>query len=201
MKRLILTGVLLLPMLVHSQYIKTGVILGVNASQVDGDGIAGFKRLGLNTGLYARIPLAKHFSASIELLYSQKGSRQFPDSKNPGKRSYKLALDYAEIPLLIEYQDLDKISAGLGFSVGQLVRFKETRQEFEISYSPEPPVKKRDYNIVFTASYLLAPHWDINLRYAFSLANISLGSTAYEWREKHTSKFLSFRVIYNINPE
>lgn len=201
MKRLLSLCILLLPMLSQAQYIKTGIIVGMNAAQVDGDDLGGYKRVGINTGVYARIPVAKHFSTTIELLYTQKGSREYPDVKIPNKTTYKLVLDYAEVPVLFQYHDRDRIMAGVGFSLGQLVRFKETRQEITIPYIPDPPVKRRDYNMFFTASYILARHLDLNIRFSFSVANISLGSSAYNWNQKHINRYISFRLIYNINPD
>ncbi len=201
MKRLFSLCILLLPLFSEAQYIKTGIIVGMNAAQVDGDDLAGYKRVGLNTGAYARIPVGKHFSSTIELLYSQKGSREFPDTKIPNKKTYKLVLDYAEVPVLFQYHDRDRIMAGLGFSLGQLVRFLETRDEDKVIWDPQHPVKRQDYNMLFTASYLLARHWDINIRFSFSMANISKGSTSFNWNQKHINRYISFRLVYNINPD
>jgi len=58
------------------QRIKGALIAGMNVSQVDGDEIYGFKKVGLNAGASATLPIGKWFTFTIETLYSQKGSNQ-----------------------------------------------------------------------------------------------------------------------------
>jgi hypothetical protein len=59
-----------------AQRIKGAVIAGMNLSQVDGDEVYGYNKVGLNAGASAILPVGKWFSFSIETVYSQKGSKQ-----------------------------------------------------------------------------------------------------------------------------
>src|SRR5207249_3932615 len=52
-----------------------GLIVGCNFTQVDGDNYAGYHRAGLNAGGIVYANLGDHLAASLEILYSQKGSR------------------------------------------------------------------------------------------------------------------------------
>ena len=51
-----------------------GVIAGTNLSQIEGDGIAGYNKVGANVGAIVYARLKGPWAASMEILYSQKGS-------------------------------------------------------------------------------------------------------------------------------
>jgi hypothetical protein len=48
------------------------------STQVDGDDLAGFNKIGINVGPIIHINFNPNWSASMELLYSQKGHVQNP---------------------------------------------------------------------------------------------------------------------------
>src|ERR1700744_4144942 len=54
---------------------KGGLVLGTNFTQVDGDTYYGYHKIGLNTGGMVYVHFTQLFGVSMELLYSQKGSR------------------------------------------------------------------------------------------------------------------------------
>src|ERR1043165_9035546 len=51
-----------------------GLVVGANFAQVDGDNYAGYHRIGINAGGIVYTKFDEHLAASIEILYSQKGS-------------------------------------------------------------------------------------------------------------------------------
>ena len=61
-----------------SQHILGAISAGINLSQVDGDQVYGYNKVGLNIGPSAIIPFGKNkqWSVTLELLFSQLGSRQ-----------------------------------------------------------------------------------------------------------------------------
>ena len=61
-----------------SQHFLGAISAGINLSQVDGDEVYGFKKVGFNGGPSVIIPFGKDkkWSVTIELLFSQLGSRQ-----------------------------------------------------------------------------------------------------------------------------
>src|SRR5690606_17623874 len=52
-----------------------GLLLGSNFTQVDGDNFAGYHKVGLNAGGIVYTHLGEKVAASMEILFSQKGSR------------------------------------------------------------------------------------------------------------------------------
>ena len=114
---------------VKAQRILGAVSVGMNLTQVDGDEFFGYYKVGLNVGPMVIVPFGKkkNWSASMELLYSQKGSKH---NGSTDSTTYKLVQDYAEIPVLVHFTDKKLISGGVGVSYGQLINYKETKNNF-----------------------------------------------------------------------
>jgi len=129
-----------------------GIAVGMNATQVDGDEVFGYYKVGFNGGPYVKLMLDKkqRFSVTMELLYTQKGAMQtnkgkyvefiakgdtalidkhFPEYDE--RIFYKLRTDYLEIPLLIHFEDpRSKLSIGVGVSWARLVYIREMQWDF-----------------------------------------------------------------------
>ncbi|MCL2290670.1 MAG: PorT family protein [Bacteroidetes bacterium] len=132
-----------------------GLAVGMNLSQVDGDEVFGYNKVGFNGGPYVKFMLDKkqRFSLTMELLYTQKGAvKKYPapngvrvaledtaliDPRFPEyntKYFYNLRTDYLEIPLLVHYDDpKSKISIGVGITWARLVYIKEMQHDFRRS--------------------------------------------------------------------
>jgi hypothetical protein len=173
MVKWLLIAVLFLPIAAEGQQIKSGIIAGFNATQVRGDGIAGFHNIGLHTGVMADIPFKDRWFFTLELLYSQKGSALLPDRKVPGSATYTLNLDYADIPILFNYRDKKEAAFGLGVSIGRLVNFSEYLNGVEQVWS-ETPYKDMDFNALANMRIYLLKRLLLNVRYGRSITNISL---------------------------
>jgi len=104
-----------------------GLVGGVNFAQVDGDNFAGYHKVGINVGGIVYAQLAEHVALSLEILYSQKGSKSdnaIFTNVNGQKvviANYGININYAEIPVMINYFDKRKSHFGIGLSYGQLV--------------------------------------------------------------------------------
>jgi len=85
---------------IEAQRFIGSAIFGGNVAQVDGDQVAGYKKFGFNAGgsLMIALDRKQRFFATIELLYTQKGSYQKAD------------VNYPIIPINIDLwkQDLDR---------------------------------------------------------------------------------------------
>lgn len=105
MKRFFLTLALCLTLLPNalSQSFFGGVALGGVTSQIDGDNNAGFHKLGFTCGGFAGLELDDVFDIQLEIKYIQKGA----SSSVEDPQSFKITLDYFEMPLIV--------AANLGF--------------------------------------------------------------------------------------
>jgi hypothetical protein len=208
---------------VFGQRIKGEIITGMNFSQVDGDEIYGYHKVGLNMGLGAMVPLGKNFSFTIETLFNQKGSyqgKQYEDQVIDTATGnviaeyngmYKLKLDYLEVPFLVQYTDKNIITAGLGFSYGRLVNIKEYEHDtLNLNTTLNSGVyDKNDYNILVDLQMRIhkkIPRWKLNIRYAYSVSKIRTRDfytvpppgQLYITRDQYNNLF-SIRLIYVFN--
>ena len=202
-----------------AQRIKGAVIAGMNLSQVDGDEVYGFSKVGMNTGVSAILPIGKWFSFSIETIYSQKGSKQgeqyydsvelVPDSIVIWTGAYKLNLDYLEVPVLFHFNDRNIFSAGVGFSYGRLVNVKEYEHGRRVTTTSlnSGVYKRSDWNILFDLQFRLhkkISKFKFNIRYAYSMSKLRTrdyfnSKGEYTGTRHQYNNLFSFRVIYVFN--
>ncbi|MFZ4520646.1 MAG: porin family protein [Bacteroidales bacterium] len=215
-KQLILLPFLLVILLlfsydVQSQRILGAVSLGMNITQVDGDDLYGFHKVGLNVGPMVAVPFGKkkNWSVSMELLYSQKGSHHNGGSDSTTSYSYTLSQDYAEIPILVHVSDKKLISGGLGFSYGQLINYKETHNAFfDTLYNYQTPLSNNDISIIGDLQIRIWSKLWANIRYQYSVKSnrtVIVDNPKIYPRKPETRKqfnnVISVRVIWVFNQE
>lgn len=193
----------------RAQIIKGEAILGMNLSQVDGDEVYGFKKVGLNVGAGVLVPIAKNWDVSFEALFTQKGANQkalYNDSINNG--AYRINLNYVEVPVLIMYTDKEFISAGAGFSWGRLVGVKEWKNGrlVEGTTLNSGVYNKNDFSVLLEARIRIYKQLKFNLRYQYSMIKISTREftnqqTGDTWTRDQYNNLISFRLIWVFNEE
>lgn len=193
----------------RAQIIKGEAILGMNLSQVDGDEVYGFKKVGLNVGAGVLVPIAKNWDVSFEALFTQKGANQkalHNDSINNG--AYRINLNYVEVPVLIMYTDKEFISAGAGFSWGRLVGVKEWKNGrlVEGTTLNSGVYNKNDFSVLLEARIRIYKQLKFNLRYQYSMIKISTREftnqqTGDTWTRDQYNNLISFRLIWVFNEE
>ncbi len=228
MKKLTLT-ILLLAVLSagFSQRFIGSVIAGGNVSQVDGDEVAGYYKLGVNAGLSVMMPLDNNFRwfATIELLYSQKGSFQnylranatlsdtnqlIWHNENPTipfdkTIKYKLNLDYVEVPVVFHYEDpLTGCAIGAGFAWGRLVRAHEIENGWTTTTDVRSGLYSRnDWSVIADAKIRLWKGLKLNFRFQYSMVPIRkrlfdpFGPN--EELRKQYNNSITVRLIYSFN--
>ena len=154
---------------IFAQHFLGALSMGINLTQVDGDLFYGYYKIGLNVGPMVAVPFGKNknWSVSMELLYSQKGSyhRGGTDSTR-----YRLTLDYAEIPVLIHYTDKKLISGGVGFSYGQVLNYKETKNNFYDSlFRYQNSLSNNDISVIADVQIRLWSKLWAGVRYQYSI--------------------------------
>jgi len=160
-----------------SQGFKATGIVGLNASQIDGDDSHGFHKLGLSAGARLSYATDKSYDLSLEMLYSQRGSLVKPiDDKMP---NFRIKLNYFEFPVVfslrdwyIEADDFYKVRAEAGISYGYL---------FGIDAPGYDVTNFRTHDV----SYLIGAGLNLTKRFAVSL--------------RYTSSFLKVYKVQNID--
>ncbi len=162
----------------QDKFFYGGLVAGINASQIDGDTYSGFHKAGLNAGFAAFIKLNPKLLVSLELLYSQKGARNVTvvNTITQGSRpiEYEAKLNYAEIPVMLNYAVADKIHFGIGASYSRLISDKEYMDSYTSSIGNEltGTYRKQDINYLAAVSYQLYENIFVRARYQYSMMTI-----------------------------
>ena len=182
----------------------TGVVVGSNFTQVDGDNFAGYHKMGLNVGGIGYIQLKKHLALSFEILYSQKGSKS-----DMGKflvtdttvwiNSYHITANYAEIPLMINYFDSRKSHFGIGVSYNRLVSSSETATtdpSVATNFNAFP-FKKNSFDALAGAKLHLWKGLFLNVRFQYGIVPMRTKSPDGFYRaEKQYNNMWTVRLMY-----
>lgn len=176
-----------------------GLILGLNASQIDGDQLAGYDKLGLTGGLQVSYALNKPWRLAMELLYSQRGS-QTDLLVNTGGPRRQIDLKYIEIPVIAKYEDwfvengsYYKVNAEAGLSYGYLFNaFTAEDNEKE----PADDLLKNDISMLIGGNYFFNKNLGLGFRYTRALTKLK----KFEDTDQLSlvSYFLSFKGIYRF---
>lgn len=181
-----------------------GLLLGANFSQVDGDYYAGFRKTGINAGAIVYAKLGSKVAASMEILFSQKGARGHRARVSTGAKytiqKYNINLNYAEVPIMINYFDKRKSHFGAGLSYSQLISGNETVQTdpgYPVSdLNALYPFRKFDLNAVICGNLHLKGGWFLNYRYQYSLlpirtkADPELSRTGEQFNNMHVLRIM-----------
>lgn len=149
-------------------------VLGMNASQMAGDALSGFNKVGLHTGLKAGYILSPRWDLNLEFLYTQKGSQ--PRWSDTNINGQKTSLNYAEIPVYatfndwyIEEDEYYKVGLHAGASYARLISAKSGIG----SISDEiDNIKNYDVSFLFGGFYAFSKKWVMTLRYTNSIIRI-----------------------------
>lgn len=147
----ILVLLLASPLFVLSQVeFGGGVKFGAITSQVHGDSYAGFNKIGLSGGFFTDMNFGGASTVLFEILYSQKGSRNNPNTANGDFSFFKLELNYIEIPVTYSHE-IGGVDIRAGLYYGYLMNSSQDTGSGEGSVSP--PFRKYDIGGHIGAAY------------------------------------------------
>jgi hypothetical protein len=184
----------------HSQFSLNGVV-GVTASQIRGDDLAGYDKLGITGGLRLSTILKNKADINVELLYSQRGS-QSELSRDNSLPQVKVNLDYVEIPVYIslvdwyiEEDDYYRVQVHGGLSYGRLINSSSIDEVNGSLDLLAEAFNKSDFSYLLGATYFASPSLGITARYTRSINNLyDMDPTLFAKNLK--GFFLSFRLEY-----
>ena len=161
----------------ESRVFQGGLVGGLNFSQIDGDSFYGYHKLGFNVGGKVYAHFSKTFGMSMELIYSQKGSRAVVVTESPyvGAYIYKYYMDvnYVEVPLVLHYVTF-KYDIEVGASYARLIK----SDEYVVADQPvyiDPEANRfnsSDIDFICGLSRQVYKKLFANIRYQYSLTSI-----------------------------
>ena len=196
-----------------------GLILGLNITHIDGDGLNGFNKAGPLGGLYLNFAMSRRWSLQMEMLYSQKGSAAGIDSAQLFNNSNSTAanspgiwkllrLNYFEIPLMAKYKVNNRFSIAGGLGFGLL--FGAYRNDFATGGNGDVSfLKETEITYNFGGTYNITPRLSAHLRWTESLLPINKGIFNINYPGFIVSQYFSqgfynevftIGVYYNFTP-
>ncbi len=154
-----------------------GLLLGANFAQVDGDSYFGYNKVGLNAGGVVYVHFNKIFGASIELIYSQKGSRGESVLESPAIGTYVakyfMDLNYAEVPVTL-HVIAHKLDVEAGASYARLIKARESIESDQpVSIDPDKNrFNTSDVDMILGLGGKIYKNLHANIRFQYSLTSI-----------------------------
>ncbi len=182
-----------------------GLVAGANFAQVSGDNYKGFDKIGMNVGGKVYLPLTSEIVASIEILYTQKGSvgKEITSAgaiQGVTVRNYAISLDYAEVPVMINYFFPSKTHVGVGISYGRLVRSAEKGittpdQKFDPA---KYPFNKSAFDFILDGNLRIRKGLFLNPRFQYSLIKLrdEKNIAPYFYGSSQFSMVFALRLAY-----
>jgi len=169
---------------------------GFNATQIEGDGLAGYDKIGFQAGLKLGYPLQDKWEVDLEILFAQKGSRASTAQLLMGSRQIT-SLDYLELPIYVTYNDwyqekenYYKVGLHAGFSTGYLFSAKSGNSFFGDDLEN---FKDLDFSAIIGVYYAFNRRWSATARYTNSFIKI------YKNEQLTTEGLLNFLWTFRMD--
>lgn len=199
-KYLIFFVLILCHYLVYTQIkFDYGLKFGINLADLRTDEKTLSPRSTFHVGIEAEYPLTDKWGVQSELLYSRQGDARRGRTTQGVKFDNTTALDYFNIPVIINYYVAEGLYVAMGPQLGFLVRaqleqtvgFDNRRDNVEENY------KNADFSAVFGAGYKTDWGFVVGLRYNLGFTNVLKNPYVYTNQERHSVFQLSMSYRFN----
>ena len=180
---------------IQAQNFGGGLIAGVSTSQVAGDMLGGFNKLGFLTGAYTSLNVKDNISFQFEITYIEKGS------KNPNihkKNIAEITLSYVEVPISINLQQKENLGVEVGILPAFLINAEMNDYFSEIEI--DPAFEKYDFSVFAGINYHITDNIILNTRISNSIIPIRphVSDATNGWNKGQYNTVLSFAIHYKI---
>jgi len=186
----------------NAQSFGGGIIAGASTSQVAGDLLGGFNKIGILVGAYTSLKVKEILNFQFEISYITKGSRNpnMYESNHPNYEKIEITLSYIEMPLTINLQQKENLGVEFGiipaFNISATLNSADAKN---ISV-PNPQYKKYDLGVCAGINYHITDNIILNTRISNSIIPIrphTSGATN-GWNRGQYNTVLSFAIHYKI---
>jgi hypothetical protein len=179
-----------------AQNFSSGLSAGFTTSQISGDYLEGYNKLGFHLGAYIAYPINEKTEVNLAAQLIQKGSKKRYIENSP--ENYSFGLNYFELALSIDYHYKGRFSIETGIAPCLLLSYSEELDDFEL-LNNKPNSLSLDFLV--GVKYDLNDKYAARVRYNQSLTPVRSSSIEAESltnRGQHSS-LISFSIIYQFN--
>jgi hypothetical protein len=155
--------------LLRAQTFSGMLVAGFNLSQIDGDRLGGFNKLGINTGARVSARLTDRWHLSTEFLYSQQGANRVI-TDDISSIYDRIQLNFVEVPFMVNFSDW-KILASAGVSYNRLINY-EVIDNLGTDITQLENYREDLAALVFGATYFFSEKWALNIRWSKHLTSM-----------------------------
>ena len=179
----------------QAQNFGGGLITGVSTSQVAGDMLGGFNKIGFIFGVYTDLRVKENMSLQYEITYIEKGS------KNPNIHENNIAeitLSYVEMALSFKLKQKEN----LGFEFGLLpaLLIKSAMNDYSSNIDIDPKFTNYDFGVFAGVNYHLSDNIILNTRISNSIIPVRphISGATKGWNKGQYNTVLSFIINYRL---
>ncbi len=179
----------------YTQEFNGGLIAGLSTSQVSGDMLGGFNKLGFLIGGFTKRKINNKLNLQFEITYIQKGSRNPNINKD---NIQEISLSYIEIPFGIILKQKNNIDIETGILSGVIISSKIN--DYYGLRDIETDFKKYDFGIFAGVNYYLKDNIILNTRISNSILPIRphISNATWGLNKGQYNTVLSISIYYNI---
>lgn len=182
---------------------KAALIAGLNASQIDGDASAGFRKFGFQAGMRVATRLKGKQEASIEMLFSQRGARNQPFQLP----LFSLTLNYIEVPIQWHFFDWPvyglgsdiplfyRIQVNAGLSLGRLIGYREPLNESGIR-AALPHLRETSVVGIAGVTFYANQHLAFSMRYNRAINFLYKPGLGGNFGNALLERFVTLQTLY-----
>lgn len=148
---------------------KSGLLAGICGSQIEGDGYAGYNKMGFIVGGFTNTELSEKWSAQFEIYFINKGSFKAAKPSAGIYNQFYFNINYIEVPIAVRYHHKQFM-----FEIGPYIaKFLSYKYKDEFGERKQPfvnyPVNSFDFGGFVGINFMATDKLIINLRSKNSL--------------------------------
>jgi hypothetical protein len=187
----------------QAQNFRGGLRAGFTATQMSGDELSGFHKLGAYAGGFVnwRFVQNDHWAIQPEINFVMKGSSAFLRADKNGNigNKYVLTLYYIEVPALAKYRIVKGLEIEFGPTFGVL--FAATEKDANGKMPGRMPFRRFELCGMAGVSYTFKDHYGLSLRFVQTAIPVRVNDGHHSNRyltKKQFSTEIAFSLFYQF---
>jgi hypothetical protein len=166
--------------------VSAGIKGGVNFATLSG--FNGDSRVAAHAGVFLNHTFNNNWSFQPELIYSGEGQRYFSDGFER-----TIALEYVQIPLMIQYFPMEKLYLEAGPQVGLLASAKDKADDGDFDYNVKNEFRNTQVGLNVGVGVKLNPSIGLYGRYSFGLTDVTFDDIIDQSRVGQVGLFIRLK--------